>query len=173
MALKQKLESPLERRFREFDEARVYIEEWERYHFEEICLAIDYMLVHKEYYYLLKTLYSKRFCDGVEEVADYLFSRLDCLSREEDKEMIFKFIASERAFLQEKALVYMLGCCEAFDLEKVYGIIPLTSRQIQLITEFGECVSVRKLMKKLQVDYKESLGLIEKFFEVYGISDVE
>lgn len=171
MALKQKLENFLEKRFREFDEARVYIEEWENYTFEETCLAIDYMLVHKEYFYLLKTVYNKRFSQGVEEVVDYLFSRLDCLSREEDKEMIFNFIQSERPFLQEKALAYMLGCCENFDLEKVFGLMPLTSEIITLISEFGECESVYRLMKKIYEDQQKSALIMEKFFKVY--SDVK
>lgn len=173
MGLKQKFEIEPTKRFKEFDEARVYIENWEDYQFEMTCSAIDYMLIHKEYYYLLKTIYHKRFCEGVEKVVDYLFSRMECLSRQEDKEMIFRFLQSERLFLQDKALYYMLGCCKMFDLEKVFGIIALDSNRIKIIAEFGECISVRKLMARIQRECEDSKIVIEKFFEVYGSENVE
>ena len=173
MGLKRELDTVLEKRFKEFDEARIYIEEWESHSFEDVCLAIDYMLVHKEYYYLLKTLYNKRFCEGVEEVADYLFSRLDCLSRQADREMVFKFLQSETQFLQEKALLYILGCCESFDVEEIVGKVPLTYDRIRLICEYGECESVHRFLKVIEKDYRKSLETIEKFFSVYGDVDVK
>ena len=172
MGLKRELDTVLEKRFKEFDEARTYIEEWEKYSFEDVCLAIDYMLVHKEYYYLLKTLYSKHLRKKAEEVADYLFSRLNCLSRQVDRDMIFKFLESESRFLQEKALFYILGCCDSFNVEEIFGRVPLTSDRIRLICEYGECKSVRNFLKMIEKDYQDSLKTIKKFFDIYGDTDV-
>ncbi|NPA11625.1 MAG: hypothetical protein GXO62_05235 [Epsilonproteobacteria bacterium] len=72
-------------RFREFDDARGDIE-----HFNENSLdAIDYMISHKEYYFLLKNLLNQL---PDEKIADYIFLNLPCLKREEDLEIIEKLM---------------------------------------------------------------------------------
>lgn len=171
MALKQHTDGGWQRRFNEFDEARIYIEDWENYSFEDVFVAIDYMLAHKEYYYLLKTIYNRRFVQGIEEIADYLFLRLDCLSRQADKEMIMSYVRSDSLILREKAFRYMLSCCQNFALDAIYGVVPLTSKHIKMLSEAGHCASVQELMKKLKEDYAQSYAYIEKFFTVYGDHD--
>ncbi len=171
MALKTASNTELAKRFREFDEARVYIEKFEEHNFADVCAAIDYMLVHKEYYYLLKTLYNKRFDKGVEEVAEYLFLRLECLQRGEDQEILFRFLVCEKPFLRDKAFFYMVSCCKWFALERVFGLYPLDAKSLQILGEYGECSSVRLLMQRIAKEHEQMAPLIEKFFSVYGDGD--
>ena len=171
MALKTASNPELVKRFREFDEARIYVERFEEHDFSDVCAAIDYMLVHKEFYYLLKTLYNKRFDEGMEEVAEYLFLRLECLHRSEDQEMLFRFLVCERPFLRDRAFLYMVSCCKWFDLKRVFGLYPLDAKSLQILGEHGECDSVRALMRRIAKEHEQMAPLIEKFFAVYGDSD--
>jgi hypothetical protein len=67
-------------RFKEFDEARKFIENFGKNSFD----AIDYMIDHKEYYFLLKNVL-KQLPDN--EIVEYVFYNLPCLRREEDMEI--------------------------------------------------------------------------------------
>jgi hypothetical protein len=68
-------------RFKEFDEARVYIETFNKDSFD----AIDYMIDHKEFYFLLKNILKNL---PKKEFVEYIFLRLPCLKRKDNIEML-------------------------------------------------------------------------------------
>jgi len=68
-------------RFKEFDEARNFIENLNQNSID----AIDYMIYHKEYYFLLKNILKQ--LDKKMQI-NYIFLNLPCLNREDDFEML-------------------------------------------------------------------------------------
>jgi len=68
-------------RFKEFDEAREDIENFHKNSYD----AIDYMIDHKEFYFLLKNVL-KNLPD--ENLVEYIFLRLPCLKRVTDIEIL-------------------------------------------------------------------------------------
>ena len=103
-------------RFLEFDEARKYIENM-RLNKEKTLEAIDYMINHKEYYFLLKNLVNQ-FVDkeeGDKELFDYIFSRLtDCPKRKEDADLYKKIIKSQNKALKESFFEFIKNCSKEF-----------------------------------------------------------
>jgi heme oxygenase len=90
-------------RFRDFDEARGFIENLSK----ESIDAIDYMIFHKEYYFLLKNLANQVDVDL--EIISYIFSNLPCLKRKEDFELI-KEIYENREDAREIIDTYLKTC---------------------------------------------------------------
>ena len=70
-------------RFREFDEARVYIEDFKDN--KDTYEAIDYMISHKEFYFLLKNIKTQ---NPSAKIVEYIFYNLPCLKRKDDYELI-------------------------------------------------------------------------------------
>ncbi len=154
-------------RFKEFDEARVYIEDFSDFDKNIVFSAIDYMLIHKEYYFLLKNISLQFSKDGGEEIIDYLFSRLDCVKRNEDKELIKNLLYSPNRFLSFKVFVYILDCCDTYSLENFFDRLKITKDHMGIFLKHGECEEVRKYIKSLKKDVSEILKIIEEFEEVY------
>ena len=104
-------------RFLEFDEARKYIEDMNLDR-KKTFEAIDYMVNHKEYYFLLKNLV-KQFADketGDRELFDYIFSRLqECPKRKEDAEIYKKIIKSKNKDLKTAFFEYVKNCSKDFN----------------------------------------------------------
>jgi len=96
-------------RFNEFDEARIYIEDISIN--KELTLeAIDYMIKHKEYYFLLKNVINQLLDekDKHKDIIDYLFSRLDiCPRRENDIKLYLEIIHSQNKPLKEALLEFL------------------------------------------------------------------
>ena len=165
--IKQELNEKIAR-FREFDEAKGVIENFKQKDAEDIFAAIDYMLVHKEYYYLLKTIY--RFCNeiGIERVASYLFARLECLGRDEDKKMLKRVLLCPNKGVRQSAFSYILGCCEQFDIVALCKEYPLAKDDLAQLLEFGECEGVRRYVAWLREDFEQKMDVIKEFTKLYG-----
>lgn len=100
-------------RFKEFDEARIYIEDMSI----DINLtreAIDYMITHKEYFFLLKNIVNQFYKEGGNrELFDYIFSRLtDCPKRSSDIDLYLKIIESPNRDLREAFIAYLKTCAD-------------------------------------------------------------
>ncbi|WP_456470286.1 hypothetical protein [Caminibacter sp.] len=74
-------------RFKEFDEAREFIEKFS--YSKDTFDAIDYMINHKEYYFLLKNIL-RQLPD--ERIVEYVFFNLPCLKREEDLNILISLL---------------------------------------------------------------------------------
>ncbi|WP_456401110.1 hypothetical protein [Persephonella sp.] len=102
-------------RFREFDEARVYIENMEKNRklTEE---AVDYMVNRGEYYFLLKNLirqYGEK--GGDKQLFDYIFSKMsECPKRKEDLELYLEILDSKNNLLRESFAGYLRSCVDKF-----------------------------------------------------------
>jgi len=86
-------------RFKEFDEARKFIENFSENSFD----AIDYMIDHKEYYFLLKNIL-KNLPD--KKIVEYIFLRLPCLKREFDIELLKKLYSHYSSVIN----IYLKKC---------------------------------------------------------------
>jgi hypothetical protein len=98
-------------RFKEFDEARIYIEDMKQDK-NLVINAIDYMIFHKEYYFLLKHLY--RQFGNIEfkcELFDYIFLNLQgCPRRKEGIELYYKILKGKNIFLKESLKEFLKSC---------------------------------------------------------------
>jgi len=74
-------------RFKEFDEARKYVEKFA--YSKDTFDAIDYMISHREFYFLLKNIL-KQLPD--EKIVEYAFFNMPCLKRDEDLDILLKLI---------------------------------------------------------------------------------
>jgi len=140
------------KRFKEFDEARSYIENLKPT--KDTFDAIDYMIAHKEFYFLLKNL-SKQNVD--KKVVDYIFFNLPCLKREEDYEVFFKLLDKYK-----DSLIDYLKSCKNFEFAK---------RLVE--NEIKEGVDVLMLSPDF-VEYLKTINneklknKIKEYLEIYG-----
>jgi len=92
-------------RFREFDEARGFIEDLQDN--KDTYEAIDYMINHKEYYFLLKNLKAQL---NKSKIGVYIFLNLPCLKREDDLELIEYMLKHSDEVLKEGIVDYLKSC---------------------------------------------------------------
>ncbi len=98
-------------RFKSFEEAKEKINE---NHKQEQLDAIDYMVNHKEYYFLLKNLIDN-YAEGGGNKAlfDYIFFQLkDCPKRSEDIELYKKILQCNNKDLRLSFLEYLKMCAD-------------------------------------------------------------
>jgi len=100
-------------RFKEFDEVRVYIEDMS-IDTNLTKEAVDYMITHKEYFFLLKNIVKQFYKGGgSRELFDYIFSRLtDCPKRSSDINLYLKIIESPNSDLRESFIEYLKTCAD-------------------------------------------------------------
>ena len=104
-------------RFKEFDEARVFIEDMSKDE-ENTLAAIDYMITHKEYYFLLKNLLKNIKNNRINrKMYEYALLSLDkCPKREEEKEIYRQILRTERTAFVEPLIDFLKSCsCELKD----------------------------------------------------------
>ncbi|SNZ03224.1 hypothetical protein SAMN06265182_0325 [Persephonella hydrogeniphila] len=104
------------KRFNDFDEARIFIEDMNRDK-ELTIAAIDYMISHKEYYFLLKNLYRHIKEKNLRrEIFEYALLSLDiCPKREEDIKIIMEILQMKNSF-SEDMVEFLKGCsCQLKD----------------------------------------------------------
>jgi hypothetical protein len=101
------------KRFSDFDEARVFIEDMNKDK-EMTIAAVDYMISHREYYFLLKNLL-RHIKNGRlnREIFEYALLSMDiCPRREEDIEIITDILSMKNGF-SEDMVEFLKGCsCE-------------------------------------------------------------
>ncbi|BCD61467.1 hypothetical protein NitYY0826_C0319 [Nitratiruptor sp. YY08-26] len=167
MALKKvEAEIPISR-FKEFQEASRYIEAFEEYSEEEVFAAIDYMLVHKEFHYLLRTLLQQCQKKDIEKLSSYIFARLNCLKREEDQQLLQELLACQNRGIQHNTIAYILACCEHYDTAKLLQNYPISKEELKILVKYGDCESVHNYATRLQEELFERLRILEEFFEIY------
>ena len=114
----KKLEEPYHiQRFKEFDDARVFIEDMGQGE-EDTIAAIDYMITHKEYYFLLKNLLKNIKNNKINrKMFEYALLSLDiCPKREEEKEIYRQILKTERIAFVEPMVDFLKTCsCELKD----------------------------------------------------------
>ncbi len=100
-------------RFKEFDEARIYIEDMS-IDTNLTREAVDYMITHKEYFFLLKNIINQFYKEGGNrELFDYIFSRLtECPKRSSDIDLYLKIIESPNRNLRETFVEYLKTCAD-------------------------------------------------------------
>ncbi len=165
-------------RFKEFDEARVYIENM--FLNKELTYeAVDYMIKHKEYYFLLKNLI-KQFAnsrEGNRELFDYIFLRIDeCPKRKEDIELYKKIIHSKNKDLKESFLEFAKKCAEEFkEMAKNF-----LESEDKLDNFFGFCIlihlyddEVKKILEKyiLNTSNEQQIKEFLDYLYFYGTEE--
>jgi len=109
MALKKSDQKGIARIFTEFPQAQIAFED--ENNSEELRVqALDYIINHKEIFYVLRILADKfkenRLKDHI--YIDYAFASFKSKpKREEDFEMIFKMLKSENAYLRNAAISFL------------------------------------------------------------------
>ncbi len=98
-------------RFREFDEARVYIEDMKKDK-ELVISAIDYMITHKEYFFLMKNLYEHIKNDELErEIFEYALMSLDiCPKRKEELDIYLEILKMKNGYSKD-IIDFLKGYC--------------------------------------------------------------
>jgi len=143
------------KRFKEFDEARSFIENMNLT--KDTFDAIDYMIAHKEFYFLLKNLAKQ---DVDKKIVDYVFFNLPCLKREEDYEMFFKLLDKYK-----NSLIDYLKSCKNFEFAKrlVENGIKEGIDVLMLSPDFVE------YLKNLKTENLKDK--IQEYLEIYGDID--
>ncbi|WP_457638774.1 HEAT repeat domain-containing protein [Persephonella sp.] len=102
------------KRFREFDEARKYIEDPSSYDEETVLSAVDYMITHKEYYFLLKNLYRQIQEKKINrKLLEYAFMNLGsvCPKRKEEKEIYLNILKTGIPDYTQPLEQFLKSCC--------------------------------------------------------------
>ena len=148
-------------RFREFDEARAYIENFQQYDKDCVRAAVDYMIAHQEYYFLLKNVWKHQYDPQIEDFVHYLFSRLECLKREEDKEMLLNLLYCKNSHVQNSVFVFIISCCEEYEISQLLKDYTPSNDQIAYLVENRDCPKVAKYLTTLQEDLLHKLEIIK------------
>ena len=147
-------------RFKEFDEARVYIENLQDS--KDTFEAIDYMINHKEYYFLLKNVLLQT--DAKISVIAYLFYNLPCLKRENDLEVIEKILKIANEKLQSIIIDYLKTCKNEEFAKRMY----LNGLKKEAIEIFKVLPNISNWLKNvLKNESKDIKKKALEFFEIY------
>ncbi|WP_456382579.1 hypothetical protein [Persephonella sp.] len=100
-------------RFMEFDEARIYIEDMLKDP-QMTQEAVDYMVHHRQYHFLLKNLISQFYQGGGNrQLFDYIFSKLsECPRRNEDLQLYIQILDAPNNLLRDSFLGYLRSCAD-------------------------------------------------------------
>jgi hypothetical protein len=148
-------------RFKEFDEARGYIEEFkdDKNTFE----AIDYMINHREYYFLLKNVVKQ--INAKKNILAYLFFNLPCLKREEDLAMIIVILKKADEILKKIVIDYIKSCNNEEFAKKIFKS-GLKAEAIEIFKKFPNLCGFLKEKIENENDKKVLKKAVE-FFEIY------
>ncbi len=154
-------------RFHEFDEARPYIVEWQHHTLEFIFAAIDYMIGHNEYYFLLKNFTiptSTQNRTKYHTIIEYLFSRIDCLKREIDKKELKKLLLHEDAQVTNIVLSYILQCYKDRELFQLLEGVDMNQERLQFLmnTYFH---NKEEFLFALRQEFQKRLALLDTFLK--------
>ncbi len=144
-------------RFKEFDEARKFIEDFS--YSKDTFEAIDYMINHKEYYFLLKNIL-KQLPD--ERIVEYVFFNLPCLKREEDLDVLIHLLSRYSVVKN-----YIKSCKNMEFAKKIYesGFKEDAIDIFKYIPDISEW-----LKEKIK---NEDIGIKKKAMEFFEIFDEE
>ncbi|RUM50625.1 MAG: hypothetical protein DSY47_01250 [Hydrogenothermus sp.] len=167
----KKFEEYFPPRFKEFDEARKYIENIDTSN-ELTYEAIDYMIAHREYYFLLKNII-RQFGDnneGTESFFEYLFSRMDkCPERDDDFQLYREIILSKNQKLKIAFMHFVRKCSKEFK-EFAKELLKEDNKHLK---HFGFCILVsipddektKEILKKYVLENKINKYELEEFIE--------
>ncbi|GAB6074294.1 hypothetical protein [Nautilia lithotrophica] len=154
-------------RFKEFDEAREFIENFRDN--KDTFEAIDYMINHKEYYFLLKNIINQ--LNTKKSILAYLFFNLPCLKREEDLELIIQILKKADNILKKIVIDYVKSC----NNEEFAKIIFESGLKEEAIEIFKKFPNLEKYLKKKLLNEKD-IKVLKKaieFFEIYDEKYIE
>ncbi len=161
-------------RFKEFDEARIYIENPEKDR-DLTYKAIDYMITHKEFYYLLKQFFyhikNKSLDHRFWEYA--LLNMSYCPSRKEELEIYLHVLKHGKKEYREPLLEYLSGCScklKKFLLQLLKEENPEIRKVAVNILKHCYQKSIKKeLIKHLQKEKeKQVIEEILSYLQIYG-----
>ena len=161
-------------RFKEFDEARIYIENPEKDK-DLTYKAIDYMITHKEFYYLLKQL----FYHIKEKNLDYRFweyallNMSVCPSRKEELEIYLYILKHGDQEYKEPLLRYLASCScklKKFLLQVLKEENPVVRKEAVNILKHCNQKGIKKtLIKHLRQEKEEQvIEEILEYLKLYG-----
>jgi len=148
-------------RFKEFDEARVYIENFQDN--KDTFEAIDYMINHKEYYFLLKNILNQP--NLKKSILSYLFFNLPCLKREEDLEILIQ-ILQHIDQIGKNIIIDYIKTCNNIDFAKKLYLHNLKIEAIEIFKKFPNLEEFLK-QKLLNETDKNVLKKSMEFFKIY------
>ena len=148
-------------RFKEFDEARKYIENFQDD--RDTYEAIDYMINHREYYFLLKNVVKQ--IDTKKNILAYLFFNLPCLKRDEDLEKIITILKKADEILKKIVIDYIKSCRNEKFAVRIYES-GLKTEAIEVFKKFPNLEEYLKEKLKKERDLNVLKKAVE-FFEIY------
>ncbi len=161
-------------RFKEFDEARVYIENPEKDR-ELTYKAIDYMIIHKEFYYLLRQLFNHIKNKNLDsKFWEYALSNMSsCPSRREELEIYLHILKHEDKNYREPLVKYLTGCScklKKFLLQLLKEKEPRIRKEAVSILKHCYQKNIKKqLIKHLQTEKdKQVIKEILDYLYIYG-----
>ncbi len=154
-------------RFNEFDEARPFITSWHKHQLDHVFAAIDYMLGHKEYYFVLKnftTPYAQMYTSKYRNIIEYLFARLDCLKRGADKKELKKLLLHPNPHISQIVLSYILHCYKHKEIYELLQGIDLDISHLKLLTTtyfHGK----KELLQRLQKEFQQRADFLHNYLK--------
>ena len=148
-------------RFKEFDEARGYIENFKDN--KDTYEAIDYMINHREYYFLLKNVAKQ--IKTKKNILAYLFFNLPCLKRDEDLEKIITILKNADEILKKIVIDYIKSCRNEKFAMRIYES-GLKTEAIEIFKKFPNLEEYLKEKLKNEKDLSVLNKAVE-FFEIY------
>jgi len=148
-------------RFKEFDEAREFIENFNDT--KDTYEAVDYMISHKEYYFLLKNVYKQ--LNAKKSILAYLFFNLPCLKRDEDLALIIEILKKADDVLKKIVIDYIKSCNNEEFAKKIFES-GLKTEAIEIFKKFPD---LEEYLKE-KLTNEENIDVIKKaieFFEIY------
>ncbi|NPA16420.1 MAG: HEAT repeat domain-containing protein [Aquificae bacterium] len=166
------------KRFREFDEARKYIEDISAYDTETVLSAVDYMITHQEYYYLLKNLY-RQILEGKlpRNVYEYALMNMKvCPRRQEEKEIYLKILSTHKDVYTQPLVEFLKSCCgylKEFNISLLKNYDPyIRAAGVDILTHCSD-EEVKTAIKELAWR-EENPAVAEKiinYLKIYGEKD--
>ncbi len=154
-------------RFREFDDARDFVENFKDD--KDTYESIDYMINHKEYYFLLKNILKQ--LNTKKNILAYLFFNMPCLKREEDLGLIIDILKNSDEILK-KIIIDYIKSCENREFAKKIFESGLKVEAIEICKKFPDIERYLKEKLKNEKDLNVLKKAIE-FFEIYDEDYVE
>jgi len=151
-------------RFREFDEARGFIENFKDD--KDTYESIDYMISHKEYYFLLKNILKQ--LNTKKNIFAYIFFNMPCLKREEDLELIIDILKNSNEILK-KIIIDYIKSCENREFAKKIFESGLKIEAIEICKNFPD---IKEYLKENLANEK-SIDVIKKAIEFFELYDKE
>ncbi|WP_457622053.1 hypothetical protein [Persephonella sp.] len=159
-------------RFKDFNDAKKYIENTELDP-ELTQEAVDYMIAHNEFHYLLSTIVDKFYeKGGSKQFFDYLFSKLsDCPKRKTDFDLYVKILESPNKTLKDTFIAYLKSCADKitpFVMEMLHSKEPEKRKTAVCILRYIPSENTNKVILDL-IDTEKDLNVMEEILNYLSL----